>query len=234
MSSGEIRTLKIIETEDGSSSLYVPSLNETYHSFHGALGESRHVFIKEGLAHWHKMQGKTTVRILEMGFGTGLNAILTADYALKNSLHIEYDTLEAYPLEASVVEKLNYPKLLQDDDLTSIFSNLHTAPWNEHVGISAFFTLHKRHVMAEAFTPAKAYYNVIYFDAFAPNKQAELWTTEILEKFYNSLSPEGILVTYCAKGQFKRDLKTLGFEVETLAGPPGKKEMVRASIKGNS
>lgn len=224
----ENRTLKIIETEDGSSSLYVPSLNETYHSFHGALAEARHVFIKEGLAYWHKKHGKTTARILELGFGTGLNAILTTAYAIQESLHVEYDTLEAYPLEASVVEKLNYPQLLKDDNLVSIFSKLHATPWNESVSIVEHFSLHKRHVMAEDFNPAKAYYDVIFFDAFAPNKQAELWTGEILEKFYNGLAPSGILVTYCAKGQFKRDLKAIGFEVETLAGPPGKKEMVRA------
>ncbi len=230
--SSEIRTLKIIETEDGSSSLYVPSLNETYHSFHGALGESRHVFIKEGLAYWYSANKRSNIRILEMGFGTGLNAILTAEYALQQSLPIEYETLEAYPLEPGVVEKLNYPELLQDDSLASIFSNLHTAPWNKAVDINAFFKLHKRHIMAETFIPASDYYDVIYFDAFAPNKQAELWTMEVLEKFYNGLAPKGILVTYCAKGQFKRDLKALGFIVETIGGPPGKKEMVRATKNG--
>lgn len=224
----ENRVLQIIETEDGSSSLYVPSLNETYHSFHGALREARHVFIKEGLGYWHKMQGKTNVRILELGFGTGLNAILTTAYATQQSLHIEYDTLEAYPLEASVVEKLNYPKLLQDNTLTSLFLKLHTSPWNEPTDINEYFSLHKRHIMAEEFMPTKGFYDVIFFDAFAPNKQAELWTVEILEKFFNGLASKGILVTYCAKGQFKRDLKAIGFEVETLPGPPGKKEMVRA------
>lgn len=225
----ENRNLKIIETEDGSSSLYVPSLNETYHSFHGALAESRHVFIKEGLAHWHKTYGKTFAKILELGFGTGLNTILTVEYALRHSFPIHYDTLEAYPLEAIVAEKLNYPKLLQDDDLATIFSHLHAAPWNEPVSIDTFFTLHKRNVMAEAFMAEASCYDVVFFDAFAPNKQAELWTVEILEKFYRALAPEGILVTYCAKGQFKRDLKAIGYEVETLSGPPGKKEMVRAT-----
>lgn len=228
----ENRNLKIIETEDGSSSLYVHSLNETYHSFHGALGESLHVFIKEGLAHWHKTYGKTSAKILEVGFGTGLNTILTVEYALRNSLHIEYDTVEAYPLAPGIVEKLNYPKLLQDDNLATIFSNLHAAAWNEPATINAYFTLHKRHIMAEAFIPESAYYDLLYFDAFAPNKQAELWTVEILEKFYRALAPEGILVTYCAKGQFKRDLKAIGYEVETLPGPPGKKEMVRATKTG--
>lgn len=225
----ENRSLKIIETEDGSSSLYVPSLNETYHSFHGALGESRHVFIKEGLAHWHKTHGMSSTKVLELGFGTGLNAILTAAYASEHSMHIEYDSLEAYPLPPDMVEKLNYPKLLGDDNLAAIFANLHASAWNEPVNINAYFTLHKRHIMAEAFIPEAAYYDVLYFDAFAPNKQAELWTIEILEKFYAALSPGGRLVTYCAKGQFKRDLKALGFVVETLPGPPGKKEMVRAT-----
>lgn len=221
-------TVQLIATDDGSNSLYVPALNETYHSFHGALRESRHVFLKEGLIYWHEVTGKKSVKILEMGFGTGLNAILTADYASKEQISISYDTLEAYPLEASIVSKLNYPDLLQDNSLKEQFSALHSSPWNEEVIINLHFTLHKVHQKIEDFSLENQYYDIVFFDAFAPNKQAELWTSAILEKCYKSLKARGIFVTYCAKGQLKRDLKSIGLEVQTLTGPPGKKEMVRA------
>lgn len=222
------RIVQLIETEDGSNSLYVPDLNETYHSFHGALRESRHVFIKEGLAYWHAATGKSAANILEVGFGTGLNAILTAEYALSQQINIAYDSLEAYPLEAAIISQLNYPDLLQDEALKKQFSALHASAWDKPIMINPLFTLHKMHQKAEDFEPEAQHYDILFFDAFAPNKQAALWTTTILEKCYKSLGTGGVFVTYCAKGQLKRDLKSIGFEVQTLAGPPGKKEMVRA------
>lgn len=224
----QVPIVQLIETDDGSSSLFVPALNETYHSFHGALREARHVFIHEGLAYWHEASRNRSAKILEVGFGTGLNTILTLDYALKQKISISYETLEAYPLEMETINKLNYPKLLQDEHLKKQFSALHSVEWDKEVVIDPCFTLHKMYTKAEDFEPQNRCYDIVFFDAFAPNKQAELWTIPILRKCYDSLKTSGVFVTYCAKGQLKRDLKDLGFEVQTLAGPPGKKEMVRA------
>lgn len=223
----EIREVQIIETEDGSHSLYVPSLNETYHSFHGAIRESRHVFIKQGLEHWLLQNRKNNVRILEVGFGTGLNALLSIELASVQKVNIFYLTLEPYPLEDKVVKLLNYPTLLQNESLREYFSLLHASSWNKPTVLDRFFTIQKQLIKLEEFNAEEHKFDVVFFDAFAPNKQAELWTYEMLEKVYTLLAPSGTLVTYCAKGQLKRDLKSIGFKLETLPGPPGKKEMVR-------
>lgn len=226
-SNHEKREVQIIETEDGSHSLYVPSLNETYHSFHGAIRESQHVFIQKGLDHWLVENDGRNVRILEIGFGTGLNALLSIDYALTNSVNIFYHTLEPFPLEEHIVKQLNYPAFLAGNSLEHYFKQIHAASWNIPVQIEPVFTIQKELTKLENFDAAKESFDLVFFDAFAPNKQAELWTVEMLEKVYQHLGYGGVLVTYCAKGQLKRDLKSLGFEVETLPGPPGKKEMVR-------
>ena len=223
------REVKIIETEDGSHSLYVPSLNETYHSFHGAIRESKHVFIKEGLKYWLTSQSRKSASILEVGFGTGLNALLSLEFAQSNVVDLFFHTLEPYPLEESVVKQLNYPELLQLPALADAFGVLHSAAWEVEEAIAPNFTIRKNLQRLEDFVAEPESFDIVYFDAFAPNKQSELWTPEMLEKIFNLLSPSGIMVTYCAKGQLKRDLKTLGFVVESLPGPPGKKEMVRAT-----
>ena len=220
--------VQIIETEDGSSSLYIPLLNETYHSFHGALTESNHVFIKQGLKYWQEMYGKAAVNVLEVGFGTGLNAMLSVRYALENHCNIFYETIEAYPLSADVIHQLNYPLLMKEAHLKELFYKIHKIEWGTPFPVVDFFTLLKQLKKLEEYRPENNFYDVVFFDAFAPNKQAELWEIDILKKMYDALTPAGVFVTYCAKGQLKRDLKTLGFEVQTLPGPPGKKEMVRA------
>ena len=225
----ERREVKIIETEDGSHSLYVPSLNETYHSFHGAIRESKHVFIKEGLKYWLEAQNRNSANILEVGFGTGLNALLSLEYAQSNNVNLFYHTLEPYPLEESLVKQLNFPALLQSPILAGAFEALHLAAWETSEAINANFSIRKNLRRLEDFVAEPGGFDIVYFDAFAPNKQAELWTIEVLEKIFSALAPNGIMVTYCAKGQLKRDLKALGFVVETLPGPPGKKEMVRAT-----
>lgn len=223
----EKREVQLIETEDGSHSLYVPSLNETYHSFHGAIRESQHVFIQTGLNHWIVENPKKNVRILEVGFGTGLNALLSFDYALTNGVNIFYHTLEPCPLEATLVKQLNYPAFLANNSLEHYFQEIHAASWNTPVQLESCFTIQKELGKLQSFETANESFDIVFFDAFAPNKQAELWTLESLKKVYECLGHGGVLVTYCAKGQLKRDLKSLGFEVETLPGPPGKKEMVR-------
>lgn len=217
--------LEIRQTKDGSNTLYVPELNEHYHSVHGALQESQHVFIKHGLE--YALEQKRDVKILEVGFGTGLNAILTFPYALAQKAFVQYDTLEKYPLTQEVVEQLHFEQFILNPELLDFFKKMHAAPWNEPVDLIPYFTLQKIHETLEEFSPPDSYYDVVYFDAFAPEKQPELWTEAVFTKLYKAVRPGGVLVTYCAKGAFKRNLKAAGFIVEALPGPPGKREMTR-------
>ncbi|HTF19015.1 MAG TPA: tRNA (5-methylaminomethyl-2-thiouridine)(34)-methyltransferase MnmD [Chryseolinea sp.] len=216
-----MRPLELITTGDGSHSLFLPEMDETYHSRHGAIQESQHVFIQHGLRYW---LGKTRTRslaIFEVGFGTGLNAWLTNQVARQERLHIRYFSIEAYPIQRDVWTQLNYAPL--DDS----FRMLHEVPWNTMTKIDEHFSIHKIHGKLET-QPMPAPVDLIYFDAFAPNKQPELWSFPVLEKVCSALLASGVFVTYCAKGQLKRDLRALGLHTETLPGPPGKKEMVRA------
>lgn len=219
--------IKIITTEDGSHSLYHEGLKETYHSFHGALQESIYVFIEKGLRFWRNKSGlPKEVSIFEVGFGTGLNALLAAQFAMENMVKINYTTLEPFPLAIDLVEKLNYSEQIGLAHLTEIFKMLHQGEWNEVIVLEDFFHFTKLQTKLEDFVTTEKF-DVVFFDAFAPNKQAELWEIDMLQKCYDLLNEGGVFTTYSAKGQLKRDLKTVGFEVETLPGPPGKKEMVR-------
>ena len=220
--------VEVIQTTDGSSSLFVPELNETYHSTHGALTESNHVFIKNGLDYYIKTNQPDSIRILEIGFGTGLNALLTADFEEHNSTKIIYHTLEAYPLEEEIIKSLNYPQLVGKENSKELFQNIHQADWEVESPITANFSIQKMHTTLDGFQ-AKEKYDIIYFDAFAPSKQPEMWDLAVFEKLYSMMNANAILVTYCAQGQFKRNLKSVGFEVESLPGPPRKFEMVRAT-----
>ncbi len=215
---------KLITTEDGSHSLYVPELDETYHSIHGAIRESQHVFLEAGLACvLEKKPAKATLNILEFGFGTGLNALLTA-IRCEGTWPVNYHSLEKYPLTVTRAATLNYGKLLGHDEL---FRQLHTCPWEKATALTACFTLKKINIDFREFTAGQTY-DLIYFDAFAPGKQPELWGKGIFAQCYALLSPGGVLVTYSAKGQLKRDLSTIGFTVAQLPGPPGKRAMTRA------
>ncbi|UJP66490.1 tRNA (5-methylaminomethyl-2-thiouridine)(34)-methyltransferase MnmD [Mongoliitalea daihaiensis] len=221
------RKVKIITTEDGSHSLFVPEINETYHSFHGAYRESVHVFMLYGLEAWYmRNPNKFPIRIFEVGFGTGLNAWLSLVWAEQYKVPVLYHTIEPFPLQEEIFKQLNYTEV--DDSIyhyAPFFQVLHETKWNHGDIVSEYFNMKKDEVTLEEAVLYPS--DVIFYDAFAPNKQPELWTKEMLSKAVDTLNPGGILVTYCAKGQLKRDLKELGLQVETLPGPPGKKEMTR-------
>jgi tRNA U34 5-methylaminomethyl-2-thiouridine-forming methyltransferase MnmC len=215
--------IQIITTADGSHSLLNTDLDETYHSRHGALQESAYVFIKMGFDFFLDQHKAQSINILEIGFGTGLNAWLTLQKAKQTGVVVNYISLENYPLDKSIWSNLNYG----ETDKPS-FEKLHEAEWNKPVSIHEKFTLHKIEGNLEHFSFSTFHFNLIYFDAFAPNKQPEMWELPMLKKVCDTLVPGGVFVTYCAKGQVKRDLKSLGLRVENLPGPPGKREMLRA------
>jgi tRNA U34 5-methylaminomethyl-2-thiouridine-forming methyltransferase MnmC len=236
--STENTDITLIETSDGSHSLFVHSLNETYHSRHGAMQESQWVFIKHGLDFARpplreipELSSRGTVpersrgRLLEVGFGTGLNALLAMRWAEEHKVHVHFTTLETNVLSMELAEQLNYASSEQEH---SDFLKMHAAEWNQDIDITRHFTLHKalREVQSEV---SESQFDVIFFDAFGPPTQPEMWTADIFLRMFNSLKPGGILVTYCAKGQVRRDMQSVGFTVERLPGPPGKREMLRAT-----
>ncbi len=217
---------QIIETtEDGSHTLYVPELGEHYHSTHGAIQESRHVYIEAGL---HRCP-KAGVNLLEIGFGTGLNAFLTLLDTPNSCRSVRYTAIERYPLSPDNAARLNYPQLLASGD-GETFLRLHSSPWEEWQEITPSFPLKKRRMDAthlEDLHP-DSLFDVIYYDAFAPEKQPSLWTQEIFNTLYALSNNGAILTTYCAKGVVRRMLQAAGYRVERLPGPPGKREILRA------
>ncbi|TAJ11831.1 SAM-dependent methyltransferase [Marinilabiliaceae bacterium JC017] len=215
------REIEVMISEDGSHTLFVPELNEHYHSTHGAIQESMHVFINAGLAHCKK----ENLSILEIGLGTGLNAFLTA---LNRGAHqITYHSLEKYPITEEVVKELNYCAA-DDPQQKELFEKLHQLPWNKQVPWTAGMELLKLETdLTSVNLPST--YDLVYFDAFAPDIQPEMWSDEIFSKLYSAMNPGGILTTYCAKGIIRRRLIAAGFKVERLPGPPGKREMMRAT-----
>ena len=218
--------VKVIETRDGSSSLLLPDMNETYHSTHGAITESKYVFLKMGLEYYIQTNPeKSSINILEIGFGTGLNPWLTALAPLQSEVGIHFTSLEKYRLSKEVVDALNYGQQHGEEGL---FDKVHECGWEEQCQITKQFSLKKLEADIFEFDWKENSFDIIYFDAFAPSKQPEMWSLDILKAMYSTLQDKGIFVTYCAQGQFKRDLKTAGFNVETLEGPPGKKQMTKA------
>jgi len=215
---------QIITTGDGSHSLYNPELDETYHSRHGALQESRYVFIQQGLDLIDPLQ--QPIRILEVGFGTGLNAVLANEYGEKYNRKIEFTTLETFPLDSTVTEAINVEDTVGEGN-RAFFSLLHSAEWNKAATLNDTFILEKLITTVQEWSLRADYFDVIFYDAFGPRAQPEMWTLEIFQKLYNSIRKGGIFVTYCAKGQVRRDLTTVGFNTARLPGPPGKREMLR-------
>ncbi len=251
---------ELITTADGSHSLYVKDLDEHYHSIHGAIQEAQHVFIKTGIQHLVSQNFKS-INILEIGFGTGLNTLLSYLEVEKLNVKLNYTSLEAFPLSAEIVNQLNYvelitasskevppsstssldsawddlplvaPSVTENDDynkIKSIFQQLHSCDWEKEMLLSKNFSLLKiKNTLQEIkFTST---FDLIFFDAFGPRVQPEMWIEELFSKIYAATNPKGCLVTYCAKGEVKRTLKKVGFTVETLPGPPRKREMVRGT-----
>lgn len=221
--------LQIITTADGSSSLFHSQLNETYHSRHGAIQETEHVFIKMGLQYFCNLHPEIVkIHILEMGFGTGLNALATLMALENSSTKVSYHTLEAFPVEKEIISQLNYSQQYSHPNTTSYFQKLHNLPWEIPMEVNPGFQIRKRKQFFESLTDQN-HFHLIYFDAFGASTQPELWTENIFKKMYEALLPGGVLVTYAAKGDVRRAMLQTGFEVEKLPGPPGKREMLRAT-----
>jgi tRNA U34 5-methylaminomethyl-2-thiouridine-forming methyltransferase MnmC len=215
--------LSILLTGDGSTTILNPELDETYHSVHGATTEAEHVYINAGLAYFLQTNSTREANIFEVGFGTGLNACLSHQFALEHQVNVRYASIESFPLPVEIIEQLKFPALDK-----ARLNKIHLAAWNSWVSLDGFFSLKKILGKIQQLPMKENSADVIYFDAFAPSKQPDMWVPEILEKMYFILSEKGVLVTYCARGQFQRDLRSLGFLVEALPGPPGKRQMVRA------
>ncbi len=223
---------QLILTADGSHTLFNEALNETYHSKNGALQESLHVFIQNGLTHFINQNQVETIHIFEVGFGTGLNAILTLKDAMTRNIKIYYTCIEAYPLSIDTINQLNYLKE-ESAILKSLFNKIHLCNWNEWVEINEHFSVYKienklEQISIKQLLQISNPFDMIYFDAFAPDKQPELWTTNIFKTIFDTMKIGSILVTYSAKGDVKRALREAGFIVKRLAGPIGKRHMLCA------
>ena len=216
---------EIIKTADGSVTIHLPEWNEQYHSKHGAISEAIHVFIDAGLHYYAEKHPNQAISILEIGFGTGLNAFLTLLESEKRDIKINYTGVEAYPIEAEEIEKLNYAE--QVNTKRTDFLALHISNWEEEVNLNANFNLTKRQQFFSEIKDVNRF-DIIYFDAFGARVQPDLWTESIFSSMYLALKEKGVLVTYAAKGSVRRAMQAVGFTVERLPGPPGKREMLRA------
>jgi tRNA U34 5-methylaminomethyl-2-thiouridine-forming methyltransferase MnmC len=216
----------LIMTQDGSYTLYSKEHEVTYHSRYGAIQESNHVFIHSGLLPHLKKQDK--ISILELGFGTGLNVLLTWKNIVDiDTVHVDYHSFDVYPLPEDLLNACVYEDHLKIP--TSISKNILTSDWDKLIEVDSRFTLtkHNKDILEETLTDN--YFDIVYFDAFSPESQPELWSASLFEKIYESMTGQAVLVTYCAKGEVKRILKKIGFTLESLPGPPGKREMTRAT-----
>lgn len=228
MGAAEKYAPEVVETSDGSHTLFIPSLGEHYHSFHSSVREAFHVYIEAGLYEvFERCSGP--VEVFELGFGTGLNALVTALGAKDRGRHVRLNSIEYYPLSAEAVSVLNYCDHMDHPDAKPFFDAVHAAAWGEDVSIHTDFVLHKFQADFLQWQPTPASVDLIYFDAFGFRAQAELWSVEVFRKCYAMLRPGGVLVTYASKGLVRRNMLEAGFGVEKLPGPPGKREMVRAT-----
>ncbi len=217
---------KLIETADGSHTLKLEGIDEQYHSVNGALQESQHVFLQNGLKSI-ELPGEPLF-ILEVGMGTGLNALLTGREAILNQRRILYDACEAYPIEKAILEKLNYPLMFSEPWIGELFLRIHSAKAIKYENINDWFFIRCFHQKIEDLGLQSEKYNLIYFDAFGPDTQPEMWSEAIFQKIAKSMKPGGVLVTYCVKGSVRRAMQAAGLIVKKLPGPPGKREISRA------
>ncbi len=221
--------IELVITSDGSHTLYLPEMNEQYHSLNGAITESMHVYIENGF-----LQNKNQSSVIfEVGFGTGLNALLTSIHAKKTKKHTVYYSIEKFPLDEILVNQLNYGQIISEE-AQQVFRNLHECKWNTTVRVNSYFEIHKlnddlKSCILEDILP----FDVVYYDAFGPEKQPEMWKPDIFRKIADHTNTGGIIVTYSAKGEVRRQMASAGFAMERLLGPPGKKQMLRG-IKGGS
>ena len=223
---------KIITTADGSKTIQIEEWNEQYHSIHGAIQEANHVYIKHGLLFCFDRlnsldDGSQEISILEIGFGTGLNAFLTLLQAEEHNIDIHYTGVEAFPISAKEMTALNYAEELHVPEKTSLFEEMHHIPWENDKRLTPYLTLHKQQKFFKDITNNDQF-DLIYFDAFGARVQPELWTESIFKTMFDALKSGGVLVTYAAKGSVRRAMLSVGFSVEKLPGPPGKREMLRA------
>jgi len=218
---------KIVLTEDGSHTLYVKDIDEQFHSRFGAMQESEHIFIQAGLLHKNVIENDA-ISVLEIGFGTGLNALLTCLKAEELKKNIVYHTVELYPLTCKEYSELNYCNFISNVNAHHFFSFIHQCNWETVQSVSTHFQLLKQNISALTAQYPAARFDVVYFDAFSPDVQPELWTQPLLKKIHQSMKPHGVLVTYCTKGTVKNILKEVGFSIEKLPGPKGKREILRA------
>ena len=215
---------RIITTGDGTHTVFIEDWNEYYHSKHGAIQESEHVFIQSGLSLFENQ----TISLLEIGFGTGLNAFLTLLHAPNKGLKLKYKGIEAYPVKSEELKVLNYAQHVSAKNANQYFLKIHQIPWETFAEVTPDFQLQKKQMFFQEIQ-YKEEFNLIYFDAFGARVQPELWTETIFKKMYEALKSRGVLVTYAAKGSVRRAMLSVGFTVEKLPGPPGKREMLRAT-----
>jgi len=221
---------ELLKTDDGSMTIHLPDINEQYHSKHGAKQEAEHVFLKMGLNLLSENFKDTQLSILEIGFGTGLNCLLTHNKSTVENLNIVYTGVEAYPVTTNEWIAMDYGKLLGTDLAETIFKKMHELPWETKELLDENFTLIKQKKEFKDISDVNTY-DLIYFDAFGARVQPELWTEDIFKSMFKALKNNGVLVTYSAKGSVRRAMLAVGFEVERLEGPPGKREMLRATKK---
>jgi len=215
---------EVVTTSDGSTTIHLPDWNENYHSTHGAIQEAKHVFIDKGLS----VISKSEISILEIGFGTGLNCFITLLEAEKRKIEVNYVGVEAYPVTENEAAQLNYVSELNVDEKQAVFNQLHHISWEEKHEILTGFYLEKRKQFFNDITDVNQF-DLVYFDAFGAAHQPELWSVEIFKIMFKAMRKNGVLVTYCAKGSVRRAMQEVGFTVERLDGPPGKREMLRAT-----
>ena len=219
--------LKIIKTGDGSDSLYNKEIDETYHSLHGSVTESKHVYINAGLENFLGKNKKQSISILEVGLGTGLNLLLTLKYAKKNNLKIQYHAIEPFPLDNTILKKLNFNNKLEGFD-KKVYEKIHHPKNLEPIDLSNNISFTKSITRLEQISFENEKYDLVFFDAFAPSKQPDIWSIENFKIIREAMKKDGIMVTYSSSGKLKKILKELKFKIEKLAGPKGKKEMTRA------